>query len=331
MTAFGGATPIRIRLMHEMVYGVPEPDHDIWIAHYNAHIASVKSTIPASQLLILDVKSPTAMLEIADFLDEPHEACESAVMPKRNERQGHDENAEDRLAYYAAIEETPHRHQYAYVTVLPEVVSQSVLDALVESITSLKQTQPDADIVVLVYDHIESEAAEAALHSLEITVIESKLYVSPPNYFPRPPTDPDLRRRVWAWSLVRYKRVIFFDPATVRFQSNCDALFQTDRDFVGFKGTDSAPLTGDFFIATPSYQALADLTDFYEIFALWFQKYKRWLYGQWTPADFSWSFPRAGSDQGLYYFYFLLSKGLFRGTAEVRVPGALQGLVQLHQ
>ena len=98
---------------------------------------------------------------------------------------------------------------------------------------------------------------------------------------------------------------------------------------MGFKAADAAPLTGDFFIATPSYQTLADLTDFYEIFALWFHKYKRWLYGQWTPADFSWSFPRAGSDQGLYYFYFLLSKGLHHSTAEVRAAAALHGLVQL--
>ncbi len=62
------------------VYGsADETDKQVWIEHYTAHNAAVMATIPASQLLVIDVTKGEGWNKLCPFLSRADGPCSAGV------------------------------------------------------------------------------------------------------------------------------------------------------------------------------------------------------------------------------------------------------------
>eukprot|EP00750_Incisomonas_marina_P024166 INCI5091.10.p1 GENE.INCI5091.10~~INCI5091.10.p1 ORF type:complete len:1585 (-),score=224.86 INCI5091.10:1489-6243(-) len=75
---WGGAMPFRQRCLHELVYGVHDTSNaSLWVERYRRHNADVRSLIPPSQLLIMNVVDDgDGFGELCAFLNRTDGPCE---------------------------------------------------------------------------------------------------------------------------------------------------------------------------------------------------------------------------------------------------------------
>ena len=124
------------------------------------------------------------------------------------------------------------------------------------------------------------------------------------------------------FALLQYERVMYFTEGT-RFLRNCDDLFllQPGAPLIARSTVGSGPLSGNVFIARPSWQVHIDMDDVIFESPKYFTSQSGWFgHGYIQPwirtstlggttrvsRMVDWQFPRAACDQGLMYWYFYL-------------------------
>jgi len=75
---FGGALPFRLRDLTEKVYGSATPNEAVWKAHYDAHNSRIIASLPAHQLLVMDITAGDGWNMLCPFLGLQRGPCSPA-------------------------------------------------------------------------------------------------------------------------------------------------------------------------------------------------------------------------------------------------------------
>ena len=310
---------------------------DTWIAQYEAHAAKVIRTIPAKQLLVLDVSEDGAMTKLCVFLQETSGPCGDphTPFPHTNTRDDHIARLKNKQLARSLFTVENAGSQYAYVTTLslPKQASlrqgednPAAVRSLFSSVKTLRQHGAKADVVVLVDGGVKEKLMQAMTNKgINVVPLRGLGKVRSGD------SNDSYRTRIWALGLLQYTRVLFFD-SKIEFLSNPDELFETDNVFTGFSGP-GTPLNGDVWVAAPDWQAVVDVGEVSRKAGEIFSSERGWLeyggiaWGEEGESHGDWTFPRANADSGLlYYYYFGLNGGL---RAKLEPASALDQYVRV--
>ena len=161
---YGGVLPFRIRILTELVYGDANDNKDVWIAHYRAHNERVKDTIPADQLLVMDISKGDGWAQLCPFLNHTEGPCAdlSSEFPRDNTK----ESREARMGQRGVTRpnyDAPKGSNFAYVSMLAYPSQPDRRDYLMSFLVaaeSIRQTGSSHDVVVMVYGDISDEDLE---------------------------------------------------------------------------------------------------------------------------------------------------------------------------
>ena len=304
-----GVLPLRVKRLHDLVYGTWQDDKATWVAHYAAHNARVQQVVPKARLLVIDVSDALALGELCDFLHERTGPCVNPrLFPRANSQTERESIEAARQAWMQSIRVNNPTTRYAYVSSLAPGERP---DRVLSAVSRLRSLGAQMDVVVALIGRQHPTAA-SLLTSGGCKLLDLSFWPASRMY------DTNRLAKSLVFGLVQYSAVLYFDAGAV-FKVNADEMFPIGHDHV-FSASARSPLNASIFIARPSLQVLVDLVDTIEHFLETFTVAAGWArWGripQWatraegtdsnsTTATTDWSFERAASDNGLLYYYFL--------------------------
>jgi hypothetical protein len=320
---FGGLVPLRVRRLIEHAYGTIDEEEDTWIDSYESHNLAVQRSIPASQLLVMDMSTGAGWRELCSFLRRHDGPCANSAQsfPKETSYLHRLAISNYQSKYGDAHNISPlgikAQSKYAYTALLSDPSEPSKRDYLIGALVaalSIRATGSTADIVFMILGSL-SQHDEKLIAAEDIRVVRISSVGLPLDNNPEP-YGQDIaaiyRAKARVNQLVEYSAIIFFD-CDLMFLKNVDHMFETEYEFLGRRGS-IEPLNTGFFVIKPSLQSLLDMIDISLTKA--FTPSDGWLeYGSimhWAPQTenqrANWTFYCASTDQGLFYYYYFCVK-----------------------
>ena len=339
-----GGMPSRVKRLYETVFGSANVNkRQTWIDAYIKHNDDVRSTVPAHQLLELDVQSSDAMIKLCEFLHVHTGPCDSQHIVNHGGaltllHTSEEAEEADTTNKWQPIHFETHT-QFAYVSLLanPSAADQReyFLSFLI-AVESIRQSGSTHDVVALIYGEIgdrekrilEHENIKQAHVGTVGSALPSSIYIPMTMGNLSSATLDVYRAKITMLKLLDYDMVLFLDADSILLQ-NIDAHFidivERKIEFFAFDGSRS-PLNAGFMFAKPSWQAYIDIDDISSTYG--FNAVSGWLdcgpIPDWrehiNPLDDddpdrhtrNWlKFHKAHAEQGLlYYYYMCYHKGI---------------------
>jgi hypothetical protein len=336
----GGVLPFRIQQLTKLVYGSVLDDRELWIRHYLQHNERVRSIIPRSQLLEIDVTKGQGWLELCAFLNRLDGPCGSAVGTgfahenKKEERKQDMQNRGILKKSPLPITQAPRViKRYAYASLvdvnpIKDGPGNGHFTTFLRSVQSIRSTRSPHEIVALVYGELSVDDAHTfkvqQIRWFKVQPIGRPLDANPDQFL----TELEIahsRARMRVLHLTLYDLVLMYNVQMI-FHRNCDGLFEKYRDHAFVARTlSNTPFDNDLYFIKPSMQALTDVRDIAHTKG--FSQSVGWLdYGpaiDWRrPSEFvDWSFRGATCEQGLlYYYYFCVNPSKVLATLVPYAP-----------
>ena len=201
---FGGRLPFRSRILAELVYGSSTDNKNAWVAHYRAHNDDVRRTIPANQLLEIDVSQPGAYHSLCVFLNETSGECGDvdAAFPHENQHARLDAMGATKAYNWS---DADRNGRYAYVSILDNEEKQ--LADLLTAVDGLRGLGAVHDVIALVQTKLTPEAKKyLSLYGIGIIKVHHTAQVTTH-------TAAHYMSRLRVFGLQAYRKIIYFAPA----------------------------------------------------------------------------------------------------------------------
>eukprot|EP00042_Codosiga_hollandica_P023222 m.90369 g.90369 ORF g.90369 m.90369 type:complete len:461 (+) comp51098_c0_seq2:3-1385(+) len=315
-----------MRKYTQMAYGSDRNDKDLWISQYKDHYAAVQRTIPASQLLVLNLFQGDGWDILCKFLQTTVGPClnpSGAFFSYVNSKEWRESElaGSPTLAPATTVTTTvspSDKQRFAYVCFAGQLNTKPgklMFQSCLAAAKSIRATGSQHDIVVVLYrpfmPNVNETLASNGLKSFTVR----ELYAAPLS------EDSIARARLQILDLEpHYDRLLVFHHQ-VRFIKNCDALFEKpSRDFEGRAGA-NGPIDMNFYLVRPSVCNVVDMKDMLKTTAFnnqtgWFAhgKIAPWHTGKAAEYRTDWTFPNAHTDAGILFYYYF---GLLGGSNSV--------------
>ena len=320
-----GVLPTRLQHLFRTVFGTSDfRDMATWTNAFIQHNKDVQATIPASQLLVIDVDDDDSMLQLCSFLRRVDGICQpDQTVLLQTLVTVHSEMPPVRPALYRPlhVSSTPSRFAYVCLLAHPGYKDQhGYFASFLVAVASIRKTGSTHDVIALIYGDTSPRQKDILIReNIQIVFVQgvgSALPASidiPSSVGAHRPesTFAIYRAKLNTLRLLDYEMVLLFDSDLV-VHSNCDHLFEaySGRYDLVAKSEKFSPLNAGFVFMKPSWQAYIDIDDISNTGA--FNTSRGWLdYGpipSWharSERTVDWSrFFGAHVEQGLLYYYY---------------------------
>ena len=315
--------PVLMRHMYRVVFGTSNVNKKArWVEAYNQHNANVVTSIPASQLLVVDVESRDAWNQICRFLSITHASCTGDRSGLAMPDDGLDARATaligPNLHKWLPLRFESHS-KFAYVSLIvdpgKDATQRGYFKSFLIAAETIRRTNTALDIVAIVYGELLTPEQEILKREgIKYALVDSIGEALPSN--PEPYSDQMaamMRAKLAMLRLVDYDMILYFD-ADVMFNKNCDHLFEQYAGNASValvaRWRPTAPIGAGFMLVRPSWQAYLDIDAIAS--TRMFDRASGWLkFGpipNWRAKSrdvrTSWSFYASSTDQGLLHYYY---------------------------